>query len=195
MDTRGMSEAELIATVAGKCGEAAIDLDAWIRRAAHKRGGKTARRLLAAVELGRRTLTRNATAGRAPWQKPQDFAPLMQARTAGLRHEEFWIVLLDARLRFVTDARIATGGLTQCSVLPREVFAPLMVRGLPALATFHNHPSGDPSPSPDDQRLWMMLDDAGRALGIRVIDHFVVAAGGVYSQRTGHLSEPFAKAG
>jgi DNA repair protein RadC len=107
-----------------------------------------------------------------------------------LPHEEFWAVLMSSRLQEIQCVRIARGGLTQCSVSPREAFAPALVHRAPAVAFVHNHPSGDPAPSAEDQRLQLLLDEAGHALSIRVVDHLVLAEGGVHSAVEGACPPP-----
>jgi DNA repair protein RadC len=66
-------------------------------------------------------------------------------------------------------------------VSAREAFAPALVFGAAAIAFVHNHPSGDPSPSGEDQRLQLLLSEAANALGVRVVDHLVLAQSGVHS--------------
>ena len=137
-------------------------------------------RLLAALELGRRA------AFAPPPHRPRllraaDLGRLLWGKLAALRHEEFWAVLLSARLQEVQSVCIAQGGLTACSIAPREAFFPAVLHQAPAVAFVHNHPSGDPSPSGEDQRLQLLLDEAGRALGIRVVDHLVIAESGIHS--------------
>jgi DNA repair protein RadC len=149
-----------------------------------------AARLLASLELGRRAL-----AARGPERKrlahPGAVAEQLWPRLAHLAHEEFWAVLLTSRLEELRSVRLAFGGLTQCSVLPREAFLPALLHGAPAVVFAHNHPSGDPSPSPEDRRLSMLLDEAGRGLGIQVADHLVLAEDGVHSERHGALPRPY----
>ena len=141
---------------------------------------RKALRLLAALELGRRA------AFAPPPDRPRllraaDLGRLLWGKLAALRHEEFWAVLLSARLQEIQTTRIAQGGLTACSIAPREAFFPAVLHQAPAVAFVHNHPSGDPSPSGEDQRLQLLLDEAGRALGIRVVDHLVIAESGIHS--------------
>jgi DNA repair protein RadC len=150
-------------------------------------GEAQAARVLAALELGRR-----AACARGP-ERPRllhaaDVAHLLWPRLAHLTHEEFWAVLLSARLEEIRCVRIASGGLTQCSVLPREAFAPALLHGAPAIAFVHNHPSGDPSPSAEDHRLQMLLAEAGQALGVQVVDHLVLAEDGFHSAVEGRVS-------
>ena len=148
-----------------------------------------AARVLAAVELGRRLMAA-AQRERERFLTPDRIAARLWPLLADLSHEEFWAFLLTARMEEIRCVRIASGGLTQCSVLPREAFAPALVHAAPCVAFAHNHPSGDPTPSADDHRLQLMLDEAGRALGIRVVDHLVIAADGFHSARTGAGEPP-----
>jgi DNA repair protein RadC len=139
-----------------------------------------ARRLLAALELGRRA------AYASPPDRPRllrapDLAAVLWGRLVALRHEEFWAVLLNARLQEIHSVRIAQGGLTACSVSSREAFQHAVLHQAAAVAFVHNHPSGDPSPSSEDLRLQMHLDEAGHALNVRVVDHLIVADGGLHS--------------
>lgn len=95
--------------------------------------------------------------------------------------EGFWVVCLDARGRVRGWERISMGTLTACLVHPREVFAPAIRRRAASVVVLHNHPSGDPEPSPEDVALTERLEEAGRLLGIPVLDHVVVARGGARS--------------
>ncbi len=148
-----------------------------------------AARVVAAVELGRRIM-----AAEHAQRERLLAADLIAARLwpllVDLPHEEFWTLLLTARMEEIRCVRIASGGLTQCSVLPREAFAPALVHAAPCVAFAHNHPSGDPTPSSDDHRLQLMLEEAGRALGVRVVDHLVIAADGFHSARMGAGAPP-----
>jgi DNA repair protein RadC len=148
-----------------------------------------AARVAAALELGRRVALAPA-AERRRLLRAQDVAAVLWGRLAHLAHEEFWAVLMNARLQEIRCIQVARGGLTQCSVSAREAFAPALVHRAPAVAFVHNHPSGDPSPSADDQRLQLLLDEAGRALGVRVVDHLVLAENGVHSAVEGACSAP-----
>ena len=137
-------------------------------------------RLLAALVLGRRVALA-PPADRRRLLHAEDLAALLWGRLAALRREEFWAVLLTARLQEIATVRIAAGGITQCSVSPKEAFVPVLLHEAPAVAFLHNHPSGDPTPSGEDQRLQLLLDEAGHTLGIRVVDHLVIAESGFHS--------------
>ncbi|MFL5374017.1 MAG: RadC family protein [Myxococcales bacterium] len=156
---------------------------------------RDAARVLAALELGRR-VAQASVQRRERLVEASDIAALLAPRLSHLAHEEFWAVLLTSRLEEVRSVPIARGGLTQCSVLPREAFAPAILHRVPRIAFAHNHPSGDPHPSADDVRLGAALDDAGRTLGIEVVDHLVIADGAFHSARhgAGLLTSPAAAA-
>jgi len=143
-----------------------------------------AERVLAALELGRRVVLAPSP-DRPRLVHAADLAGVLWGRLFALRHEEFWVILLNARLQEIESVRIAAGGITQCSVSPREAFAPALIHQAPAVAFVHNHPSGDPAPSGEDQRMQMLLEEAAHTLGVRVIDHLVIAETGFHSALQG----------
>ncbi len=148
--------------------------------------------LQAAVELGRRALTQ-AIPVPTKLSRSLDAARVMQPRLKGLIHEEFWVLVLNAALGLRATVRVASGGLTQCSVLPREVLAPALIHGAPAIMTMHNHPSGDPTPSVDDHRLFSMVDEACRTMGIRRVDHLIMGREQFWSQAEGFSGLTYAE--
>ncbi|GAC1345440.1 MAG: DNA repair protein RadC [Myxococcales bacterium] len=153
--------------------------------------GVRAARLLAGLELGRRALFT------PPEPRPRlthagQLVARLWPRLAHLPHEEFWALLLSARLEEVRAVRISAGGLSQCSVLPREAFGPALVHGAPGIAFAHNHPSGDPTPSGEDLRLQLLLEEVGHALHVQVVDQLVIGAGGAHSARVGLIPPPSA---
>ena len=94
-----------------------------------------------------------------------------------LKHEIFKVVLLDAKNTVLREATVSEGSLTLSVVHPREVFALAVRESAAGMLLLHNHPSGDPMPSPEDRRLTDRLVAAGRLLGIRVLDHVVIGDG------------------
>lgn len=152
-------------------------------------GPSQACRVAAALELGRRATFATPRAKRR-LVNAQEVSARLWMRLAHLGHEEFWVLLLTARLEELRSVRISSGGLSQCSVLPREAFRPALLLGAPCVAFAHNHPSGDPSPSGEDLRLQLHLEEAGRALGVRVVDHLVLAETGIHSSSEGLLPPP-----
>ncbi len=97
-----------------------------------------------------------------------------QPRMIHLRKECFWAVLLNGKNRFLKLARVSEGSLTASLVHPREVFRPAILAAAAGLLCVHNHPSGDPAPSPEDLQITRRLVEVGRLIGIRVLDHVIV---------------------
>ncbi|MEZ4364994.1 MAG: DNA repair protein RadC [Kofleriaceae bacterium] len=137
-------------------------------------GAARAARLAAAFELGRRVLDR-AAASPPTISSARDVHARVRARFAGLLQEVFVAVAVDARSGVLAELEIARGQLTGVEVHPREVFRPLIRLGAAAVVVVHNHPSGDPTPSPEDVLLTRRLREVGELVGIPVLDHLVVA--------------------
>ncbi len=91
------------------------------------------------------------------------------------KQEEFHIVTLDTQLAPIAHHRITVGTLDASLVHPREVFRAAIRDAASAIILVHNHPSGDPTPSPEDRAVTRKLKEAGELIGIRVLDHIVVA--------------------
>ena len=136
-------------------------------------GGARASQIVAALELGRRTLS-HAPSARLPIRGPVDAAAYLLPRFGSRGIEQFGIMLLDAKHRMIRTAILAVGTLNSSIVEPRDVFREAAVGGAAAIVVFHNHPSGDPTPSPDDVALTRRLVAAGMLLGIDVVDHVVL---------------------
>jgi DNA repair protein RadC len=136
-------------------------------------GRAKATQLVAAVELGRRTVARAAPA-RTQIGAPSDAAAFLLPRFGGQRVEQFGIVLLDTRHRVLKAAVLTRGTLDASPVHPREVFREAILGGAASVLLFHNHPSGDPTPSPDDFALTRRLVLTGQVMGIDVVDHIVL---------------------
>src|SRR5205807_8834100 len=88
--------------------------------------------------------------------------------------EQFGVVLLDSKHRVLRTTILASGTLNSTIVEPREVFREAMLAGAAAIVAFHNHPSGDPTPSPDDVELTRRLAAAGVLMGIDLVDHIIL---------------------
>ena len=95
--------------------------------------------------------------------------------------ENFWVIHLNGRNTMICVELISVGCATSSIVHPREVFRRAMANGAVAIIVGHNHPSGDPSPSTDDRRLTERLVNAGQILGIKVLDHVIIASEGFVS--------------
>jgi len=136
-------------------------------------GRARAAQIVAALELGRRTLA-HAPSARYPIRQPQDAAGYLLPRFGGRGVEQFGIVLLDSKHRVMKTAVLAIGTLNSSIVQPREVFREAAIGGAAAIVIFHTHPSGDPVPSPEDEDLTRRLVAAGVLMGIDVVDHVVL---------------------
>ena len=136
-------------------------------------GEARAAQIVAAMELGRRTLT-HAPHARLQIRRPQDAVDYLMPRYAARPVEQFGIVLLDTRHRVLRSVVLAVGTLYSSCVEPRDVFREAAIGGAAAIVVFHNHPSGDPVPSPEDMELTRRLAAAGVLMGIDVIDHVVL---------------------
>lgn len=145
-------------------------------------GPARAAQVLAAVELGRRTLTR---AGRQRVQvtSPRAVAELLLPLYGNRPVEQFGVVLLDTKHRVMRTTVVTVGTLNASIVHPREIFREATAAGAAAIVVFHNHPSGDPEPSKDDVALTRRLVAAGVLMGIDVIDHIVLANVGYCSMK------------
>ncbi len=143
--------------------------------------------VVAARELGRRLYT--APSARRPTVRtPADVAALVGPDMRYLDREHFKVVLLSTRHDVLAVEDVAVGGLSSAIIHPREVFKPAIRWSAAAVILVHNHPSGDPEPSADDLRITARLAEAGRVLGIEVLDHVVVGDGRYVSLRErGHL--------
>jgi DNA repair protein RadC len=91
--------------------------------------------------------------------------------------EHFWVIHLNARNLVLSVELVAIGCLTGALVHPREVYRRSVHNGAAAIIAVHNHPSGDPTPSPEDVQLTERLTEAGRIIGIRLLDHIIIAEG------------------
>lgn len=138
-------------------------------------GPARAAALAAAFELGRRASAlgrgrrpRVATAAAA--------AAIVGPLVEGLRHEEFWLLCLDARHGLLSRRRVGMGGPSQTPADPRAVFGEAVRQGASGVVVIHNHPSGDPAPSAEDLALTGALARAGAAVGIPLYDHLILGA-------------------
>ena len=139
-------------------------------------GPAVACRVAAAIELGRRAATQLAEEG-VRIRGPADVFHCLGPALRDLPHEEFHALLLNTQHRVIREVLITRGILDASLIHPREVFRPAVADGAAAIILVHNHPSGDPAPSPQDRIVTRQLMDAGHALGIPVLDHVVIGDG------------------
>ena len=141
---------------------------------------RAAAAISAAVELGRRTLTRTRSRG-ARMGGPRESAAYLLPRHGAYPIEKFGIVSLNARHRTIRTTILSVGDLQQTPVNPALVFRTAATHRAAAIVMFHNHPSGDPTPSEEDIALTARMTDAGALMGIQVLDHIVLAGTLYYS--------------
>jgi DNA repair protein RadC len=94
-----------------------------------------------------------------------------------LDHEELWVINLDTRNRVMSLTTLYKGSVNSSQVRVGEVFRQAIFENAPAVIVAHNHPSGDPTPSPDDVAVTRAIVEAGRLLDINVLDHLIVVRG------------------
>jgi DNA repair protein RadC len=134
----------------------------------------------AAFELGRR-LSSGDISRPHRFQDSRGVAAYFRPQLLNLRKEIFVTVLLNGRHELIRETTVSEGCLTSSIVHPREAFRAAVRESAAAVLFVHNHPSGDPTPSVEDRRLTERLVEAGKILGIRVLDHVVVARRGYAS--------------
>jgi DNA repair protein RadC len=188
---RGRDATALAAALLARCG----GLQGLARAAPPDRSGlpglgpaKSAT-LHACFEVGRRLAAGRLDPGQ-PVRAPADVYRHLHPRLRHVRQERFLVLLLDGRHRLLRIETISQGTLTASLVHPREVFRPALQQAAAALILVHNHPSGDPAPSPEDREVTRRLARAGEILGVRVLDHVIVAERGFTSLREEGLLEP-----
>lgn len=131
--------------------------------------------LKAALELGRRAATPDTAGARPVVLGPGPVVDLLGAEAARREQEVFWMLPLNAKYRLLRPPVEITRGLLDASLAhPREVFREAVRAMAAAIVLAHNHPSGDPKPSREDVRTTRRLVDAGRIVGIPVLDHVVI---------------------
>lgn len=143
-------------------------------------GQARAARLLAAVELGRRALAGEA-GPRPQFRSPADLCHYLMPLYGGHRVERFGVLLLDTKLRLIRASILASGSADAVGVEPRDVYREALLASATGVVAFHNHPSGDPSPSGADRLVTVRLAQAGQILGVTLVDHIILGAGQYYS--------------
>ena len=139
-------------------------------------GDRYADAVLAIVELTRREKNRPSNE-RMTFHSPQDIYDEIGYSMAILDHEELWITIMDTRNRLVKIEKLYRGSLNSSQVRIGEVFNEAIRIKCASIAIVHNHPSGDPTPSPEDVALTRAVVSAGKLLDIDVLDHLVIGQG------------------
>ena len=191
---QALTASELLAILLGTggAGRSALELagsllepaEGSLRRLAARPAGELLRipgvgpakgaRLLAALEFGAR-LARESRPAPQRIRSPEDVAHLVGPRLRDLPVEEFHLLALDSQSQVTRDVLITRGLLNSSLVHPREVFRAAIAEAAAGIILVHNHPSGDPTPSADDQAVTRQLVAAGELLDLPVYDHVIVA--------------------
>jgi len=155
----------------------------------HGIGPAKAAQVLAALEIGSRCQSQPLTLKqriRSSQDVYRHFHPLLR----GLKKEVFKVVLIDTKGKVIRHVTVSEGNLNFSIVHPREVFNPAVRDSAASVLFLHNHPSGEPQPSPGDIESTKRLVDVGELLGIRVLDHVIIGEGSYFSFADGGLIGP-----
>jgi len=133
-----------------------------------------AAQILSAVELGKR-ISVSIEKDKLKISSPMDVANLMIEEMKYFKKEYFKIIMLDTKNQVISIEDISMGSLNASIVHPREVFIGAIKRSSASIILVHNHPSGDPTPSKEDINITKRLSEAGDILGIKILDHLIVA--------------------
>ncbi len=150
--------------------------------------------LMAAMELGRRLVSLNPE-DRVEIRSPRDVANLLIAEMSFLEQEHLRIVLLNTKNQVLGIREIYVGNVNSSVVRVSEVLRPAVRDNCPAIIVVHNHPSGDPTPSPEDVQITKQLASAGALLDIEVLDHIVIGHQSFVSMKEKGLGFGQAKGG
>jgi DNA repair protein RadC len=161
----------------------------WLRTASPEElsriagiGAAIACRISAAAELGKR-MSESRVAHRIRFNSPDDIASLFMEDLRYERNERFKVLLFNVRGEVMGCELVSLGAISSSIVDAREVFRPAVRRGAASVVLVHNHPSGDPSPSPEDIEVTEELVKAGDVLGVQVLDHLIIGNGRFMSFR------------
>jgi DNA repair protein RadC len=149
---------------------------------AHEKGIGPAKAvtIAAALELGRRLADTDLYEKKIV-KNTSDAVAILMPRLRDEEKEIFSVIMLNAKGQVLAVEKIAQGSQLSAVVVPREVFQAALMHRAIAIVLSHNHPSGDPQPSGEDKELTQRLVDAGRIMGILVVDHIIIGAGIYYS--------------
>lgn len=139
-------------------------------------GEAKACQIAAAIELGRR-LKDESPENRRTINSPAEAADIVSYEMSALEQEHLRIILLDSRNGVLDIAEVYKGSINSSQVHVGELFKHAIRRNAPAMIVVHNHPSGDPTPSPDDVMVTRAILQAGKILDVDVLDHIVIGQG------------------
>lgn len=143
-------------------------------------GPAKAAKILAALDLGRRAAA-EALPERVRVATARDVYERLRLTLRDLPQEQFHVLLLNRQNEVLREVVVTRGTLDHASIHPRDVFRPALTENAACIVVVHNHPSGQPTPSPDDKRLTRELCQAGRVVGVPLHDHVIVGEHGYFS--------------
>lgn len=197
-----LSDVELLALVSGQtdlavCERSLKDYHGWVgllradMRAVSASLGtpRRAASLKAALEIGRRLLIAGYE-GRFQIKSPADVAQLFMVEMMALDQEELWVACLDTKNRLVKIAKVYRGSVNTAMIRVGEVFKEALRLNAAAIIVAHNHPSSEPTPSPEDILVTRQIVEAGKLLDCEVLDHIVIAGSRFVSLRERGLGFP-----
>lgn len=111
----------------------------------------------------------------------KDVYDLFRYRLASSPREQFMVLTLSTRNHILSEDLCAMGGINTVHVHPSEVVRQAVIRSAPSIICLHNHPSGDPTPSPEDRHLTERISQAAALMGVRMLDHVIIARQAYYS--------------
>ncbi len=145
-------------------------------------GKAKAAQIKAAIELGKRLAAFEPGADK-PLKCPQDVAGLLMEEMRYLKKEHMKLVLLNVKCNLISVEEISVGSLNASIVHPREVFNPAIRKSSASIIMVHNHPSGDPAPSSEDISITARIAEAGKLIGIELVDHIIIGDGKYISMK------------
>ncbi|WP_300703522.1 DNA repair protein RadC [Bacteroides sp.] len=177
------SAVSLMQRILVSCGNDLNQLGKWeIRDFSRFKGFGPAKSLtiMAALELGKRRNLQERPE-RATIRCSKDIYDLFHPLLCDLSQEEFWVLLMNQAARVIDKVRISRGGIDQTTADVRSILREALLQRATQIALIHNHPSGNPRPSNDDQRLTQLVQKGAQTMNIRLTDHVIITDGKYYS--------------
>lgn len=177
------SAVSLMQRVLASCGNDLNQLGKWeVHDFSHFKGFGPAKSItiMAALELGKRRKLQERPE-RATIFSSKDIYELFHPLLCDLAYEEFWVLLLNQASRVIDKTRISRGGIDQTTADVRSILREALIQRATQIALIHNHPSGNPRPSTEDQRLTQLVQKGAQTMNIRLIDHVVISDGKYFS--------------